>query len=181
MDQAALVDILLSAKPSPHAAAIEDMGEGPLDRLARDGAWSCVRSRISTAPGRPQAQQRDGIRATGLRQRAAKGGAPRLNWRMRRIWPFAGSRLPRAASNASIRTRAMSAFERPMDRFDGGQDRLCDPCEETNAQTVPDQSARCRSLTTVPGADRSDRLKPSRPATAAMRMPPTPARLGLRA
>jgi hypothetical protein len=40
MDQAALVDILPSAQPSPHAAAIEDMGEGPLVRLVRADASS---------------------------------------------------------------------------------------------------------------------------------------------
>ena len=35
MDQIALVDILASAQPGPpHAAAIEDMGEGSLDHLA---------------------------------------------------------------------------------------------------------------------------------------------------
>jgi hypothetical protein len=35
MDQIALGDVLASAQPGPsHAAAIEDMGEGPLDQFA---------------------------------------------------------------------------------------------------------------------------------------------------
>src|ERR1700755_2782461 len=52
VDQIALVDVLASAQPgAPHAAAIEDMGEGPLDQLAAPAHRLAPDRGFQTRPG----------------------------------------------------------------------------------------------------------------------------------